>query len=273
MADEDIKTENEKSTIDKQVIAAGKEAHVDLSHYFSPEEEETLEYEIEDLPEGLTIDSKTGIITGPAPATETNQSYTPTLITTSSLSKKRTKETFNLEIIGTLMLDTPEARAFFGLEPVNFWDMVMEWEIRQFIQRLIDEHFVWIYVYDANRSNESSGKFLSKRKATSGWLILEFENVVMITPGEMAYEQYGNRGRLIKTLGEVYRNDVPKKGWKQIGLGGSDVENIGRAWIVAQRSDMSLIKEEAPTDSARVNYDNLNKIDKLYPPELPKPTL
>jgi len=93
---------------------------------------------------------------------------------------------------------------------------------------------------------------------------------VMITPGDKAFEQYGNRARLLETLRETYRVDVAGKGWKRISIDGSDLENIGRAWIIAKQLDMP-VDPEAPTVLARINLDNIERLYEVFAPKAPKP--
>lgn len=257
--------------IPDQIFAAGREVTVDFSEYVLKKEGENYHYAIDDFPEGFVVGADTGIVTGVAPKPELNESIAVRLIVSNTNSEEKASNTvfFRLEIIGTILLGTPEAKAFFGDEPVNFWDAVGDYELRQFIQQLINEHFVWLYLYDSDKTPESSGEFQKLIKAKSGWNIYLFENVIMLNAGDKTFAQYGNRGRLLETLREVYQNHVPEKEWSSIGIKGSDGDNVGRAWLVGKELDMP-VATQAPTEIAEINYLNKQRLNTIYGSKEPK---
>jgi len=259
----------ELTYIPDQVVAAGRDARLNLSAFVIERPGETVSYSIEDFPDGFVVDESTGIVTGTAPRLELNETKLVGVRVNSS-NGLETLSLFNLEIIGTILLDTPEAKAYFGDEPVNFWDAAADWEIQQFIQQLLNEHFVYIYFHDGDNPPESSGKFLDKKVAKTGWNIYHFKDVVMINAGEKTFAQYGNRKRLIDTVREVFQSQIQDRKWANIGLNGSDADNIGRAWIVGKQLN-APVSEFAPTELAEVNYHNMENLQRRLGGIEPKP--
>lgn len=245
--------------IPEQVIAAGSRVEIPFYQFATLEDSGNFEFSIKDFPEGFIIDPKSGIVTGTAPKTELNQSHLCTVILTNLETRQSAQSIFRLEIIGSLLLDTPEGKAFFAEKALNFWDSVKIQELRLFIQQLVVEHFAWVMMYDAEQYLGKLGEFQSRREAKSGWEIIVFENAVMITPGNKAFEQYGNRKRILDTLREALNLDVAKKSWQKVLLDGSDVESVGKAWVIAKELNVA-VDEVAPSDVAEINFYNLNRI-------------
>lgn len=250
----------ELAFIPEQLIPAGLAVEIPFYEFAKLEEGQNLEFSIKDFPEGFTIDPKTGILKGIAPKTELNQSFLVSLRLTNLDTGKYAESLFRLEVIGSLLLETEEGKAFFTQKPITFWEALKSWELRLFIQQLINEHFACVIIYDAKHPHtERLGKLINKREASTGWTIFNYENVVMIAPGDKAFEQYGNRGRLLNTLREAYQQDVVPKHWEQVMLEGSDVENVGKAWVIAKELNIPVVSN-APSEVAEINLYNLNRI-------------
>lgn len=245
--------------IPDQIVAAGSNVEILFSKFTAVSNTSDMEYSISGFPDNFTIDPKTGVLTGVAPTTELNQIFVVTMTLTHVKTKQFANAIFKLEVIGTLLLETPESRAFFARENTNFWDSIKTWELQVFIQQLIVEHFAWVLMYDSKEYLGTLGKFENRRIARTGWNVVVFENGVMITPGDKAFEQYGNRRRLLETLREAYRIDIAPKKWDQVLLQGSDLESIGKAWVIGKELEMPMT-EVAPTDAAEINFYNLNRI-------------
>lgn len=258
--------------IPDQTIAAGRKVEISFYEYAIFDENDPVEFSIDDFPEGLTIDPKKGIVTGIAPNVELNQSVVVALTLTNLDTRNYAQAIFRLEIIGTLLLETPEGQAFFARKEVNLWDSLKTWEIQLFIQQLINEHFAWVMMYDATQKSGNLGKFSGRTLAKTGWEIVNFENAVMITPGNKAFVEYGNRGRLLDTLREAYQFHVLRKNWANVSLEGSDLDSIGKAWVVGKELNVP-VDEVAPSDAAEINFYNLNRIYKGKTPSQPKPQL
>lgn len=245
--------------IPEQMVAAGSRVEIPFYQFARMEEGRNYEFSVKDFPEGLSIDPKSGVLSGTAPKTELNQSYLCSVTLTDLDTDKYAQSIFRLEVIGSLLLDTVEGKAFFANEELNFWDAVKTWELQLFIQQMIIEHFAWVVMYDATQYLGTLGEFQSRREAKSGWEIIVFENAVMITPGNKAFEQYGNRKRILDTLREAFNQDVATKSWQKVLLDGSDVESVGKAWVIAKELNIP-VDEVAPSDVAEINFYNLNRI-------------
>jgi len=168
------------SLIKDQHVPSGSEVHLDFSTYATIPEGDTITWSIEDFPEPFTIDPKTGVVTGKAPVVELNQGQLVSATIRSDSTGEERVSFFQLEIIGTILLETPEGAAFFAEDKeLNFDELIGTVDIQQFIQQLIDEHFAWIFVYDATHRQTTMGKLIEERTAKSGWLIKNYENVVI----------------------------------------------------------------------------------------------
>lgn len=271
MTDDELLSFPELRFIPDQTVMSGSKVEINFFDFALREKGHNVEFSIVDFPEGFIIEPKAGVVTGIAPVTELNQTFVVKLILTNLDTRNFVQAIFRLEVIGSLLLETPEGKAFFGQEELNFWDSVKTWELRLFIQQLIAEHFAWVMLYDAANSS-NLGQLQSRRIAGTGWEIINFDNAVMITPGNKAFEQYGNRRRILDTLREVCRADMAEKSWGKVLLDGSDIESIGKAWIIAKELDIP-VDEVAPSDAAEINFYNLNRIYEGKTPSKRKPQL
>ncbi len=247
--------------IPEQLVQSGKAVNLDMSDFveISSEEVGHLQYHIAEGPDELSIDSQTGFITGTAAVTDLNKTYMIELTVTNTQTQLSDNVAFRLEIIGSLLLETDEGRAFFAKEELNFWDASKHWELQLFIQQLIAEHFAWVMIYDDSKRDVPLGAILDKFEASTGWLVLEFENAVMITPGEKAFSQYGNRRRLLDTLREALILKVEAKPWERIDIEGSDTDSVGKCWVIARELDLP-VDTMAPSDIAEINYYNIKRL-------------
>lgn len=257
--------------ITTQHLAAGGQAHIDLRQFVTLRAGEQVQFELQQSPDFLTIDSQSGLITGQAPNVELNESFTIMATLTSDVTGEATQSEFELEIIGTILLSTPEAKAYFGGEGISDIKALSGWEIQLFIQQLINEHFVWIYLFDQDKPPQSSGEFITLKKSDAGFNIYHYEHVVMVTPGEKAFAQYGNRRRFLSTMKEVFQQHLNDKNWQAIGINGSDQDNIGRAWVVGRETN-SPVNEQAPNDLAEINYLNKKRLQGRMSDIEPKPS-
>ena len=91
--------------IPEQLVRSGSKVEIPLYEYSVLPKNENLEFSIQDFPEGLTINPKTGLVTGIAPTTELNQSFLVSVTLTNLETGKYTQSMFRLEILGSLLLD------------------------------------------------------------------------------------------------------------------------------------------------------------------------
>lgn len=257
-------------TIPEQLIQSGKAVKLNLGDFTEVAEGEKIHFSISDIPEELSLDSNTGILTGQAPQTELNKTYFATFIATNVETGRFSQALFRLEIVGFLLLETTEGQAFFAKQELNFWDACQTWELQLFIQQLIVEHYAWVMMYDDSKQQDQLGALINSSEASTGWLILEFENAVMVTPGNKTYEQYGNRRRILDTLREAQLQVVEAKGWDNIAIVGSDTESIGKCWVIAKELNLP-VDIMAPSDVAEINYYNIKRVFAEDTPSKPKP--
>lgn len=257
--------------IPEQLVQSGKFSKIDLSDFLEISDEENLEFSMEDGPPEFTLDPNTGMLSGQAPDTELNKTYLITLTVTNTDTQLYSTAMFRFEIIGSLLLETAEGRAFFAKEESNFWDASKAWELQLFIQHLITEHYAWVMMYDESKQQDQLGELLARKKANSGWDILEFENAIMVTPGDKAFELYGNRRRVLDTLREAMLGTVIEKNWERIEIAGSDSESISKCWVIAMELELP-VHSVAPSYMAEVNYFNIRKVFAEDTPSKPKPS-
>ena len=93
----------------------------------------------------------------------------------------------------------------------------------------------------------------------------------MAVPGETAFVEYGYRAKLLTTLEEVFKSEIlEKKQWKTIEIGGSDLDTVSKAWVVAKKLDIN-VHEKAPSEEAEINYINILRSQKETEWVTPKP--
>jgi len=254
----------------EQLVESGKAVNLDMGDFVEISEGEILKFSMTDGPEEFVMDPETGVITGQAPATELNKTYLVTFTVTNEETGLFSSVMFRLEIVGSLLLETTEGQAFFARQELNFWDACKTWELQLFIQQLIVEHYAWVMMYDESKQHDQLGILIKSMEAGTGWMILEFENAVMITPGNKAFEQYGSRRRILDTLREALLQVVDAKNWQRISLKGSDTESIGKCWVIAKELDMP-VDLMAPSDIAEINFYNIKRVFAENTPSKPKP--
>lgn len=251
----------EQIQIPDQIVTSGMSVSIDLAAFFPKTEDEIVQFSTTDLPVGIILDSATGMITGRAPIVVTDAFYSFVLQAEYPNTQKTLTATVSLMVQAESFAPASEAEENLFqdvLHDMSYVDATRKWEMEQFVEFFIREHFAAVKVSDAARAKQRIGKYVAQRTAKSGWTILNFENYLMITPGNMAFEEYGNRSRLLDTLREIYREDLPQKGWKHLRLEGSDEDTLNKAWLVAALLELNV--GEPPSDAAVYCYRNLQKL-------------
>lgn len=244
-------------------VSSGMSVTINLAAYFANPDNEMLEFYASELPPGLNFDSNTGLIIGRVPIVVTDAVYTISV----SVLYGQSQKILNGHVELTIQAENfvPESvveEALFTdiLQDTSYLDATRKWELEMFVEHFIREHFAAVKISNAEAKNPRIGKFISQRTAKSGWTILNFENYLMITPGNMAFEE-GNRGRLIATLEQVYKEELPQKAWKKLRLDGSNEDIINKAWLVAVQLGLNV--GDAPSDTAIYCYRNLEKLKQI----------
>jgi hypothetical protein len=253
----------QSSHIPEVILAAGDAVHLNLAQYFRAPPGEELTYVIEFFPEGLSIDPATGIVTGTAPLVNMDTPYLVCVTATGKKSQQSLAEYFAIEVTakpGVAQPEAPEASMVStAMQDVRYMQPGYRWELVRLIQYIINQHYAVAYLYDGEHPPQGFGNMLDKRQAESGFTIVNFENMIVGFPGELAFSEYGNRKRLLNTLQEMYTQDLPKRPWRFIGISGSDNETIGKAWIIGRMMDLA-VSEHAPSDEALFSYRNLRRL-------------
>lgn len=242
--------------IPEQVLNAGQAANINLAQYFHAAADEVLTFSINDFPPGIEIDAMSGILTGKAINVPFNTPFLVSVTATSQSSNKTATEHFALTIVP--VGQPQEAIVTKMLEDKNFLANVEPWQLQQWIQYIIQEHYACIYIFNgAYPPVDFTGGAIIKM-AKTGFAIYNYENHIIIAMGDMAFRE-GNRGRMIRTLEEIYSDVIPEKNWPSIGLIATDDLTLAKAWVLAKLKNLP-VSEIAPNDDALFNYRNLAKL-------------
>jgi hypothetical protein len=259
----------ESKPIPEQILRSGTTINLDLSSYFSSPFREKITYEAEGLPPGITIDSATGIISG---TTLNLPLATPFLVSVTATNEEDQQKLTEYFPIIVVDIEQPLPKEHEEIIPqVIIEDYLTEtqrWQLQQWINLIIQEHYACAYFYDGGYPPKSIGAFQEIKTASTGFSIYVFENCLIVSPGKMAFED-GNRGRMLRTLEEVCSNDIPKKRWSAVAIIGSDETTINKAWVIAKLYDLPVF-EPAPSNEAYYIHRNLTKLPGVVRPGITK---
>lgn len=249
--------------IPEQIVNSGSDISINLAQYFSASEGAPLSYSASGLPQGITIDAKTGELNGTAPKIDIDAPFLASITATIVGTEATATEFFPLTILasGSAQAEGAIKQTF---EDTDYLEAARRWELLRWIQFIINEHYATVYIYDGQNPPKAFGLLQEKHKAKTGFTILNYENYVVIHTGEMAFAESGNRGRLVRSLEEAFKVDVYKRAWLSIGITGSDADSVSKAWVVGQLEHMP-VSDTAPSDEALFNLRNLQRLRGEYP--------
>lgn len=246
--------------IPELIFFSGQEVHYELSPFFKGVDEGPLTFHIEDFPEGLTIDELTGSISGTAPTLPVDKPYLVSVTVTHQPSEQSITEYFAILIRGAhINLMADELNQGFVSAMKSNLSQIENWRLLKYIEYIISQHFPVVYIYDAFNAPNGFGQLLEHRRLNSGFSSFSFDNLLVITSGEMAFAEYGNSARLLKSLKEVYITELPKRNWSGVGLSSTDLITLNKAWIVASLLELP-VSEEAPSERALASLRNLKNL-------------
>jgi hypothetical protein len=243
-------------SIPPRIAFVDYDCRIDLREYLVCEEENpSLTYTLETLdglPQGMAFDEKEGLLhSEEIAAADLNKVFVIFFKATDETTGHTVKSVFTLEV---KQFPAPSRNA-----EENLWRQSELNRVRQFIQQLINDHFVCIAIYDANMTESELGNIQRVRQAKTGWTIRRYENVILAHPDEKTYALYGNRGRFLSTVYEMFSVDYNHKSWQNIGIDGTDLYNMGRAWIIGKQMQLP-VSDEAPTEEAVFNYRYIQRL-------------
>lgn len=244
--------------IPEQVFVAGKAVTLDLSQFFVSTPGQTLIYSIEHFPPGLTIAPTTGVVTGQAISVPFN---TPFLVSVKATDPK-TQESVTEYFPITIVIASEAGQEGLVTKVLRETGRLMEIppaQLHLWLQLIIQEHYACVYIFNGAYPPVEFGGAVQIRTAKTGFMVYNFENYLIIGTGEMAFAESGNRGRMVKTLEEVYMVDLPAKNWPAIGIIGTDNVTVAKAWVVGKLMGLP-VSETAPNDEAIFNYRNLARL-------------
>ncbi|MEM1243802.1 MAG: hypothetical protein AAGG80_03170 [Pseudomonadota bacterium] len=247
----------------QHVIIAGKNFTIHLADYFDRQSGVEYIFTSEDLPESFILDPMIAALSGHVTSESENTQYqihvkatslndaSSRIIQVNLIVVAPPEEAKNSEVTQNnidITEQAPMTAADMELEseaqPDDFFQRYAE-KIHEYIEYIINQHFIYLLVHDAEKPLKDYGQLIQTRLAKTGWTVYEFENCLCINAGELTYAE-GNRHRYIETLREFYRVDVVKKNWQQITLVTNTEQNMLPAWIMAKQYKLP-INNEPPT--------------------------
>ncbi len=100
------------------------------------------------------------------------------------------------------------------------------------------------------------GELMERRTAESGFMIHHYNNCLVITSGDKAFEEYGHHNRLLRSIEEVYARDIKIHGWREVGISSTTLGPLEKAWVIGKLMGIP-VSEGAPSDRALANFRNL----------------
>lgn len=258
---------------------AAEKIMIDLEDFIDNPDEELLHYSISDHPSWISLDSRTGRIEGITPILAVDTPFLIKIVIEKIDSEEVSEDKINEDIQPNAPTSI-EAYLAFMVTGTNSQQLATElsedlvrrlandeafektldrWKIIRYVEYIISEHFPILYIYDSTNPPTQFGKILETRKAECGFSIYNFDNCIVISSGDMAFEEYGNKNRMLKAMEEAYRTDLPKYNWHNIGLSSTDLGTLNKSWVVAKLLELP-VSNEAPTDSAQASYNQLARL-------------
>ena len=226
----------------------------DLSSFFIIPSGQSVIYSIDRFPPGLTVTPTTGMVSGQVMNVPINTPFLVSATATNPKTKQSATEYFPITIVVASETEaTQEGLVTKVLSEADYLSDSQRLQTQQWLQFIIQEHFACVYIFNGVYPPAEFGGLPAIRKANTGFSIYNFENYVIICMGDKAFADGGNRGRMIRTLEEVYSKDIPEKNWPAIGLVTSDDVTMAKAWVVGKLMKLP-VSDRAPNDEALFNY-------------------
>lgn len=219
-----------------------------------------LEYHTEDFPEGFQVDGETGRVTGTAPIVPIDTPYLVCVTFKAKQTEQSVTQYFAIQINGThahFASENFQQSILDAIKASQDYDQPYHPYLIKYLEYILENRFPVVYIYNSAQPPQGFGKLIKTRTSEAGFSIYRFDNLVAITSGQRAYAE-GNRGAILKTLREVYTQDLAAYNWNYIGLSCSDSRTLGKAWVLAKLAGLNVI-ETAPTERAAAVYRNLMK--------------
>lgn len=259
----------ESKPIPEQVLRSGATINLDLSSYFFAVAGGKINYEAEGLPPGVAIDPATGIISGTTLHLPLATPFLVGVTVTNEEDQQKLTEYFPIIVVDIEeALPVDQQGVISEVIAEDYLTETQRWQLQQWINLIIQEHYACVYFYDGGSPPKSIGAFKEIKTAETGFSIYIFENCLIVSPGKMAFED-GNRGRMIRTIEEVCRSDIPQKQWSRVAIIGSDETTINKAWVIAKLYDLPVF-EPAPSNEAYYIHRNLTKLPGVLRPGMTK---
>ncbi|MGE3919718.1 MAG: hypothetical protein AB7F64_02035, partial [Gammaproteobacteria bacterium] len=221
----------ESSPIPEKVFVAGREVNVNLSEYFKPVAGQRLEYSIDRFPEGMKIDEKTGEVRGIALNVPINTPFLVSVTAKVAHTEISATEYFPITIVPPAEVAAINRGLFTQTIEQDYLTEVQRWQLRHWVQFIVEAHYACLYLFNGAGVPGNFGTLLSQRTSESGFMVMNFDNYLVITPGEMIHAESGNRGRMVRTIEEVYQKDLQTKHWPFVGLIASDNVTLAKGWV------------------------------------------
>lgn len=244
-------------------LKAGEKYNLNLYDYFEAEDDSLLQFIVSELPNGFTYDEGKNVIHVTAPILAFDAPYIIAITAIHNDTDEQQTVYWGVRIIGSnsqeLAVTLDEALVQKISEETSSKEYYDKIKMLKHIEYIISQHFPVVYIYDAYNPPQDFGELLEFRKAECGFSISHFDNCIVITSGEMAFEEYGNRNRLLKSLKEVFAYDLPKHDWSGVCLSSTTLPVLCSAWVAARVCGVA-VSEEAPIPQAEQSYQNVMKV-------------
>lgn len=128
------------------------------------------------------------------------------------------------------------------------------------LKYIIRNRYLYVYLYNKScEFDQLPGKFVNSVTTTVGFTLHIFEHCIVLTPGGLSLEEYGNWGRAISSIQEMLEKSEVFATWSELGIWACDSLVEADVWAEARLRNLP-VSEEAPSTEAEYKYQLLNKV-------------